>query len=101
MNEFEALIHSLGENVFDYLRSARIGMTRLTVESDELTETAHVVIQLEQRTWDVESRAIETLLELREMFLDDISFDYEFIESDEDRTDDATRGVGVPHLVYA
>lgn len=101
VHEFEALIRSLGENIRDYLDSAGVGMTRVTVEVDAFTQTAHVVVELRVRTWEAESKAIDVLLDVRGMFVDDISFDYEFTERASDSRGNSPRSVGSPDVVYA
>ena len=76
VNEFDAVIHSLGEHVVSYVGSDNLRSVRIW--SDELSGTADISIVLADESWDAESRAIERMLQVREVFLDELSFDYRF-----------------------
>ena len=79
VNEFEATIHSLGEHVVDTL--GRDNLDQVLVSADELTETAEITISLRRPTWAEQSRAIDRMVELRLLFMDDLSFDYRFVDT--------------------
>lgn len=76
MNEFDAVVHSLGEHLVDGIGKEHL--THVLVSPDELTATAEVTIVLSERTWAEQERAIDKIVDLREMFLEEISFDYRF-----------------------
>lgn len=80
MNEFEATVHSLGESTVEYLRPA--GVLKVRIWADELSASAHVEICLESQEWEPQSRAIDKMIELRGIFLDDLSFDYVFVDEE-------------------
>lgn len=76
MDEFEALVHSLGENTVDYLGKDRL--RHLAITADPVTGTAHVEICLQDDSWASRERAIETMVDIRRLFLDDIAIEYAF-----------------------
>lgn len=76
VNEFEATIRSLGENVVSYI--GRDNLEAVTIWSDEVSATADISIVLLNQAWDAEARAIDKMIEIREMFLDDLAIDYRF-----------------------
>ncbi|MGL4178207.1 MAG: hypothetical protein ACRCSN_19300 [Dermatophilaceae bacterium] len=76
MNEFEAVINSLGEHVVSYVGKDNIGS--VTIWADELTATADVAIVLASDTWEAEERAIDRMIEVRSVFLDEVAIDYRF-----------------------
>lgn len=80
MDDFEALIHSLGEHSVDYIGKDRL--RQLVVFGDALSETARIEICLTENTWSEQTRVIERMLELRAMFLDELSLDYLFVDED-------------------
>lgn len=87
MDTFTALIHSLGEHVVDYI--GKDHLERLDVFGDEGDSSAHIEIFLSNQTWDEHSRAIDKMIELRAMFLDELSIDYRFVESDSETNQSA------------
>lgn len=93
--EFEALIQSLGEHVVDYLGTS---VSTVRIWADELTETARIQICLREATWEAQARAIDKMLELRGMFLDDLSFDYYFVDADACTPLSSSRS---PELIFA
>ena len=76
VNEFEAVIHSMGEHVVSYL--GRDNVRAVTIWGDELSGSADISIVLAEDSWAAEERAIDRMVEVREMFLDDIAIDYRF-----------------------
>ena len=74
MNEFEALVRSLGESLVGYI--GRENLSRLTIRVDPDSLSAFVVVQLESETFESVMHAIERIGEVRLMFMDDLSFDY-------------------------
>ena len=80
MNEFEALIHSLGEHLVITL--GRDNLRRLDVFGDATDEAAYVEIVLADQSWASMSDAVDKMIEVREMFIDEISLDYRFASED-------------------
>lgn len=76
VNEFDAVIHSLGEHVVSYI--GRDNLEAVRIWGDETSGTADISIVLKSQTWDAQERAIDKLVEVREVFLDDIAIDYRF-----------------------
>lgn len=81
MDEFQAIIHSLGEHIVDGI--GHDNLRHVLVSGDELTSTAEITIVLSRRTWEMQERAIEKMVDLREIFLDELSFDYRFAPAPE------------------
>lgn len=77
MSEFDATIHSLGEQLVSYM--GRDHLEQLTVAGRSQTGEADVEICLLEDTWDEQSRAIDQVLIVREMFLNELSISYRFI----------------------
>lgn len=82
MDEFGALVHSLGEHIVDYI--GKDHLSRLYIYGDESDASAFVEIFLENDTWEEQTRAVDKMIELRQMFLDDVSIDYRFLDADTD-----------------
>jgi hypothetical protein len=80
VDDFQALMHSLGEHAVDYI--GKDSLRRLDVFGDEADGAAYIEICLEENSWDERSRAIDKMLEIREMFLDEVSIEYRFIDED-------------------
>lgn len=78
MNEFEALIESLFQHVLDGV--GKDHLTYVSVEGDERTATADIHLVLRWHSWDEMSRAIDRMVDLREMFFGEIAIGYTFIE---------------------
>lgn len=85
MDDFDALVHSLGEHSVSYLRRD-LKLAQLSVFGDQLTGSAFVEIVLSHPTWEERGTAIDRMIEIREMFLDEISISYA-IHDDEDCDD--------------
>lgn len=80
MEAFEALVHSLGECSVTYVGKEHL--RQLTIWADELHATAHIEICLEDDSWAAREHAIDKMIEIRQMFLDDISIEYAFSGGD-------------------
>lgn len=80
MEDFQALVTSLGESTVTYL--GKDNLLRLDVFADEIDMTAHIEIFLRDDSWAEQSRAIDKMIELREMFIEDISIGYRFSACD-------------------
>lgn len=80
MEDFDALVQSLGESTVDYLGKDRL--RQLQIMADHVTGTANIEICLEDNTWESQTRAIERMIEIRDMFLDEISISYVFVDED-------------------
>lgn len=80
MEEFEALITSLGEHLVDYI--GREHLQRLDVYGDEADGSAHIEVFLTENTWIQQSAVIDKMIELRAMFMDELAIDYRFAEVD-------------------
>lgn len=76
MEDFPALIHSLGEHAVSYI--GRDLLRGLVVAGDPDNGSAEVEILLEDNTWENQSHAVDRMIELRTMFLDEISISYSF-----------------------
>ncbi len=82
MNPFQALIRSLLEHYVEYI-ARDVDLRALRVTGDELTASAHVEIVLGKDTWDGQQRAIDHMIEVRAMFIDDVSLDYVFVNMED------------------
>lgn len=82
MHPFQALMESVLEHCRDYLQRAEVDPQALRVTGDYYAETVHVEIALGEQSWDAEARAIDQMIEVRGIFLDDVSLTYEFVDRD-------------------
>lgn len=80
VDDFKALISSLGESTVGYIGADNL--QSLHVRGHEADGTAFVEICLAENSWDEQSRVIDTMLEIREMFFDELSIEYRFIDED-------------------
>lgn len=64
-------------------------LRRLDVFGDETDGAAHIEIGLVQNDWSNQSAAIDKMLEIREMFLNEMSINYRFIDEDSDTAESA------------
>ncbi len=99
MNPFQALLHSLLEHSVEYIRQD-VDLHALRVSGDERTESAHVEIVLNKDTWDEQQRAIDHMIEVRSMFIEEISLDYVFVRLDDWQSADA-KNFGSQQFVFA
>lgn len=95
MNEFQAIVHSLGENIVDCI--GKDHLQQVTVFGDDRSGTAEVEIGLADFTWPEQERAIDRMVEIRAMFLDELSISYHFVEPDLESADTPTTA----QLVFA
>jgi len=82
MRPFQALLQSLLEQCVDYIRRD-VDLEALRVTGDELSESAHVEIVLARDTWEQQQRAIDHMVDVRLMFIDDLSLDYVFLRHED------------------
>lgn len=87
MDEFGALIHSLGEHTVTYL--GKDNLSRLDIFGDDVQGTAYIEIALANNTWPAQAAAVDKMLEVREMFFDELSIDYRFISEDSETRESA------------
>jgi len=99
MNPFQALLQSLLEHSVEYIRQD-VDLYALRVSGDERTESAHVEIVLNKETWDEQQRAIDHMIEVRGMFIEEISLDYVFIRPEDWRLADVKTS-GSQQFVFA
>jgi len=82
MDPFRALLESILEHCKDYIRRD-VDLRALRVTGDSVTETGHIEIVLTKDTWEDQARAIDHMIEIRQMFIDDISLSYEFVRPED------------------
>ncbi len=76
MDSDQALVNSLGE--YTVTAIGRSHLRTLTATYDHVNGLAHIEICLSDDSWDARAHAIDKMLEVREMFLDEVSIDYAF-----------------------
>lgn len=76
MDDFQATIHSLLEQVKVYVGTQHL--RRVVVESREGSGIATVYMVLRDETWAEQERAIDKMLEVQSIFLNDIGVEYFF-----------------------
>ena len=89
MDEFEALVQSLGESLVAYI--GRENLRHLSLHLDEATYSAMADICLNSEDYSDVMKAIERIGEVRLMFMDELSFDYVLTSSDDCRPAEASR----------
>lgn len=83
MDAFPATVRSLGETVVAWI--GKDHLSRLEVYPDEADGAASVVVYLSDNdSWEEHSRAIDKMIEIRGMFMDDLAIDYRFAELDDE-----------------
>lgn len=88
--DFQVIIDSLGNASLSFLSSSGVRLVRIYSDPDD--QTAEVEICLAEDTWEKRNRAIHGMVELREMFMEDLSLEYRFIrceDADESEAVDA------------
>jgi hypothetical protein len=80
MDDFQALISSLGESTVAYVGESNL--QSLLVFGDPADMTAAIELGLRENTWELQEHAIDRLLEVREIFLDELSISYCFVTPD-------------------
>lgn len=88
MEAFPALVQSFGELCLTYI--GKENLSRLYVYADEGNGSIYVEIFLADNTWDEQARTIDKMIELREMFLDELAVDYRFVIEDSSTVEAAT-----------
>lgn len=79
MDQHEALVNSLGEHCVDYIGKGNL--SRLTIALDHANGVAHVEICLQDDSWTAREKAIDAMVDVRLMFLDEVSVDYAFADN--------------------
>lgn len=79
--EFAVLIRSFLEYLVDAVGKDRL--ESVVVIGDDVEESAEVRICLTDKSFDSELRAIEHLADVRDVFMDELSFGYSFVDSNE------------------
>lgn len=74
MDPFEATMQSLLESVVDYIGSDHVQAVAIT--PDRATGTAHIEVALDDEDIALFRHALERLRDVREIFIDDVAFDY-------------------------
>jgi hypothetical protein len=80
-DDWDVLIDSLGNQCIAYL--GRADVEKVDIWSQAAEGSAHIQITLGKDSWENRGLAVETMVEIREMFIDDLSFDYGFADGDE------------------
>lgn len=81
-------MNSLGEHAVSYIGGN--ALRALTVTGDPQSMSARVEICLIENTWAEQTRVIDKMIDLRTMFLNELSIDYVFVDEDQS-TADATK----------
>ncbi len=77
-DDFGILIESLGETVVRYLKP--LGLRGLTIEGDQAVGAAHLTVCLNHDTWQHRGAALEKLLPVRLMFIDELAVEFSFTD---------------------
>ena len=80
MNEFEALGSSLLQQVVAYIGEDHLQSVRVLL--DDHDSSADVAIGLRNDVWEEQSRAIDKMIEIREMFMDEVAMEYHFVRAE-------------------
>ncbi len=94
-DDFRVLIESLGETAVGYLKP--LGLRSLTIEGDEAAGTARLAVCLSGDTWRLRGEALEKLVEIRLMFIDELALEFTFA----DKASACTEGVRQPDYQFA
>ena len=81
-DDWDVVIESLGTSCLGYLGSADVRGVRIWLQP--LEGSAHIEIALGDDSVENRSRAVEAMVDVRELFIDDLSFDYRFVSADDD-----------------
>lgn len=87
MDDFRVLVQSVGEQIVDGIGRDRL--ERVAVVGDDRISTAEVEITLSDNSWDEQQRAIDKMIDVRGMFLGEVSISYCFLDgvtSSDDRS---------------
>lgn len=88
------IIDSLG----NYSVSMLEGVHEVRILVDEDDRTAHMELCLRSDTWGNRERVVDQMVEIREMFIDDVSISYSFGSSE---AADLVQSEGAQSLVFA
>lgn len=80
VDDFQALISSFGETTVTYIGKSRLHS--LHINGDEAEGSAFVQICLADNSWGSQMAVIDTMISIREMFLDELAIEYRFIDED-------------------
>lgn len=80
MDDFQALITALLEQVKSYVGIDHL--SRVVVESRKESGLATVYIVLRDESWAEQERAIDKMLEVQALYLDDIGVEYYFRDAE-------------------
>lgn len=75
--EFEALGQSVLAQVVAYIGETNLRSAAVTGHLQSLC--VEVELQLRKDTWEAQSQAIDKMIEVRELFLGEVSLDYWFV----------------------
>jgi hypothetical protein len=82
-------MESILEHCKDYIQRD-VELQALRVTGDSVSESCHVEIVLCKDTWEEQARAIDHMVEIRQMFIDDVALSYEFIRAEDWQASDTT-----------
>jgi hypothetical protein len=78
VDEFDALINAMGEWTVGRLRD--LGLVSLLIHGDPHVGQARMVVQLEKDTWEIRRKAVEALVEIRTLYMDEIAVEFSFTD---------------------
>lgn len=82
VDDFQVLVTSLGETAVAYI--GRDQLTSLFVFGDPVDMAVDVEIGLQSRDWASMQHVTEKMLEIQEMFLNEVAVAYRFVDEDSD-----------------
>lgn len=88
MESFKVVIDALGNYALSFIPDVHL----VRIYSDEQDRTAHLEICLHDESWDRRTAAIDAMIEIRTMYLDELSISYEFDSETEDELSESARG---------
>ena len=97
METFDVVIRSLGESSIVYIP----GVHLVRIFADETDRTAHMEICLHDSSWAGREAAIDSLVDLRGMFIDDLSLSYTFSTETDSELSDAARSRSAVFAAHA
>lgn len=74
MEPFRVVVDALGNYALSFIPDVHL----VRVYSDEVDRTAHLEICLHDESWERQSAAIDAMIEIRAMYMDELSISYEF-----------------------
>jgi len=86
---FEVIIDALGSYAVSFIPDVHL----VRIYSDDQDRTAHLEICLHDGSWERQSAAIDSMVEIRAMYLNELSISYEFdTETDDELSESARAG---------